>query len=210
MRLIASDDVLRKILEVRNQVSLDRSVLIAITGIDACGKGHIAAQWRDRLREQRLRVGLIGVDGWLNLPAKRFGGADPAEHYYLHAIRFDEMFDELVLPLRDRRSISLEADFVQETAAVYRRELYEFHDVDIVLLEGIYLLKQCFLAHYDASFWIESSFETALERAIQRAQEGLTPDQTVQAYRRIYFPAQEIHLLRDDPRNAATGIVMND
>jgi len=208
--LIAPDDVPRKILEVRSQVSPDRSVLIAITGIDACGKGYIAAQLRDRLREQSLRVGLIGVDGWLNLPAKRFGGADPAEHYYLHAIRFDEMFQELVLPLRARRSISLEANFVEETATVYRRELYEFHDLDIVLLEGIYLLKQHFLAYYDASFWIECTFETALERAIRRAQEGLTADQTVHAYRTIYFPAQEIHLLRDDPRNSATGIVMND
>jgi uridine kinase len=41
-----------------------------------------------------------------------------------------------------------------------------------------------------------------LERAIARAQEGLTPDDTIRAYRTIYFPAQEIHFARDNPKPA--------
>ena len=32
----------------------------------------------------------------------------------------------------------------------------------------------------------------------------------IAAYRRIYFPAQEIHLARDDPRGAATARIASD
>jgi uridine kinase len=48
--------------------------------------------------------------------------------------------------------------------------------------------------------WIDCSFETALERAVARAQEGLSPTQTIAPYRTIYFAAQERHLALDRPR----------
>ena len=55
--------------------------------------------------------------------------------------RFEELFTQLVLPLRDARSLRLEADFAEETATEYRRHVYEFTDLDVIVLEGIYLLK---------------------------------------------------------------------
>jgi uridine kinase len=199
-----------QILEKRASIPAQRSVLVAITGIDGCGKGYFAAELLKQLAAQGVRAATISVDGWLNLPQARFDSFNPAEHFYLHAIRFDEMFAQLVLPLRDRRSLRLEADYADETATKYRRYAYEFEELDIILLEGIYLLKRSFQAHYDLSVWIECSFETALGRAIVRAQEGLLPEATAEAYRSIYFPAQEIHSRRDDPRSAATLIVDND
>ncbi len=183
---------------------------MAITGIDGCGKGYVTAQLLQQLRAEGVRVAIINVDGWLNLPQVRFDSSNPAEHFYLHAIRFDEMFGQLILPLRERRTLRLEANYAEETATEYRKHTYEFEELDVILLEGIYLLKRPFQAYYDLSVWIECSFETALKRAIARAQEGLIPEATAEAYRTIYFPAQEIHFRRDDPRRAATVIVDND
>lgn len=202
--------VTTRILAARASIPAQRSVLVAITGIDGCGKGYFAAQLLKQLAAQGVRAATISVDGWLNLPDVRFARFNPAEHFYLHAIRFDQMFSRLVLPLLDLRSLRLEADYAEETAAEYRRHIYEFEELDVILLEGIYLLKQPFQAYYDMPVWIECSFETAFKRAIARAQEGLTPEATAEAYRNIYFPAQVIHLRRDDPRSAATLIVNND
>jgi uridine kinase len=165
---------------------------------------------RRELDSRGLRIALIHIDGWLNLPETRFSRENPAEHFYRHAIRFDEMFDQLVLPLRDHRSVRVESDFAEETATRYRRHLYEFTDIDILIVEGIYLLKRQFQSHYDLSFWIDCSFETALERAVARGQEGLAPDLTLTAYQTIYFPAQTIHAARDEPRAAATAVINND
>ena len=202
--------VLEELVHARRYVSTDRSLLVALSGIDACGKGYLAKNWQEQLIDHGFRVALIGIDGWLNLPSKRFGGKDPARHFYEHAFRFDEMFSRLVFPLRERRSIQLEADFTEETDQEYRRQVYEFHDIDVILLEGIFLLKRQFQSYYDASIWVECTMETALERALQRSQEGLLPADTIRAYQSIYFPAQKIHISEDDPVHSATGIVIND
>ncbi|MGE3536834.1 MAG: uridine kinase [Candidatus Tectimicrobiota bacterium] len=202
--------VVGRIVDTRRSVPVQRSVLVAVTGIDGCGKGYVTAQIVHALQARGVRSAGINIDGWLNLPHVRFSNSNPAEHFYLHAIRFDQMFAELVLPLRDRRSLRIEAEYTEETATTYRRHVYEFADIDVIMLEGIYLLKREFQAYYDLSFWIECSFETALERAIARAQEGLPPEETVAAYRNIYFPAQEMHFARDHPLTAATATISND
>lgn len=204
------DEVITAVIQKRSQIPSNRSVLVAITGIDGCGKGYLTRRIAEALMTEGIRVGVIGIDGWLNLPDKRFGNQNPAEHFYLHALRFDEMFAQLVLPLRDRRSIRLEADFAEETATHYRKQAYEFEDIDVILLEGIYLLKQAFQTYYDLSIWIDCTFQTALERALERQQEGLSLTETVEAYHTIYFPAQQIHFERDNPRNVATLNLIND
>ncbi len=199
-----------QIVALRRSIAAARSALVAVSGIDGSGKGFLSGRLIEALRATGLLAAGINVDGWLNLPPVRFSPSDPAEHFYRHAIRFTELFAQLVLPLRDRRSLALDMDYAEETAAAYRRERYEFHDLDVIVLEGIYLLKRELRRHYDLSIWIECSFETALERAIARGQEGLSAEATRHAYRTIYFPAQAIHFARDAPQRAATLVVCND
>jgi uridine kinase len=92
----------------------------------------------------------------------------------------------------------------EETASAYYQHLYTFHDVDVIILEGIYLLKRVFRSYYDLAFWVECCFETALIRALRRGQEGLPLDETIRAYRTIYFPARYTHFALDAPNRVLT------
>ena len=183
---------------------------MAISGIDGGGKGYVTSRILTELEARGVNSTVIHIDGWLNLPDKRFDPANPAENFYANAIRLEEMFTQLILPLREQRSIRIAANYTEETATEYRQQVYEHENVDVILLEGIYLLKRAFMANYDLSIWIDCSFETALERALARGQEGLPPEDTIRAYHTIYFPAQEIHFQRDDPKTAATLVINND
>jgi uridine kinase len=203
------DEVIRKILERRARVPDTRSVLVGISGIDGCGKGYLARQFEARLALHGVTPAIVNVDGWLNLPEKRFDQSAPAKNFYENAIRFDEFFKRLVLPLRDRRSLYLVAEFVEETASHYRKHTYDFKDVSVVLVEGIFLFKPQYRDYFDLTIWIDCSFPTALARAINRAQEGLSAANTIAAYDTIYFPAQRIHLAHDNPREHADVIIEN-
>jgi uridine kinase len=203
------ESMIEKIVEARRRASVARAVLVAITGIDGSGKGYLAARMLAALQARGIRGALLGIDGWLNLPNRRFSRDNPAEHFYLHALRFEEMFSQLVFPLREKGSIRLEADYAEETATRYSKHVYEFSGVEVILLEGIYLLKRAFQDYYDMAVWIDCSFDTALERAIARGQEHLAAEATVKEYRTIYFPAQEIHFERDHPRQAASAIIVS-
>src|SRR5262249_53541239 len=116
------------------QNPVTRAGLTAARGIDGCGKGHTAAQNIAAVQAQGIEAVTINIDGWLNLPQKLFAQANPAEHFCLHGIRFPEMFDQLVLPLRDRRSVRLVADHLAETAIEYRPQTYDFRDVHVIVL----------------------------------------------------------------------------
>lgn len=155
-------------------------------------------------------MALIHLDGWLNLPSVRFSQINAARNFYERAIRFDDLFERLVLPLKTSRHAEVETDFTEETALTYRRETYSFDDMDVILLQGIFLLKQQYRQLYDLSIWIDCTFETALERAIERGQEGLPPDEVTRAYQTIYFPAQRIHFEIDHPQQAASIVFRND
>lgn len=202
--------VTRAVLTRRRRLPADRSLLVAVSGIDGSGKGYVAEQLVAALERKGLGAVGLGADGWLNLPERRFNSARPAEHFYRNAFRFDEMFEQLALPLQRRRTLRLEANLVTEIATRYHRHVYDLEEVDVIVLEGIFLLKKEYRALYDLAVWVECSFETALERALRRQQEGLPPAETVRAYETIYFPAQRIHLRQDAPRENADYILKND
>ena len=194
----------------RDPVVPNRAVLVGISGIDASGKGFVTAKLADALRAKLLNVAVISADDWLNLPHVSINRDNYAEHFYKHAIRFDEMFERLIVPLKYHREINITVDCADAKATAYRERRYDFRNIDIVLLEGIFLFKRGYRRQFDLSVWIDCSFECALERAIERGQEGLPPTETSEAFETIYFPAQRIHLARDEPREAADCIVTND
>ncbi len=195
---------------IQTRISRGGACVVGLSGIDASGKGHVAARIATELEAAGYRVALINVDGWLNLPHIRFADADPGDHFYRNALRLEEMFERLVLPLKRDGSIDIEMDFAEETATEFRPHRYSFDNVDIILLEGIFIFKRAYVHHFDLKIWIDCSFETALQRAIARGQEGLSPSHTIAAYETIYFPAQRYHFDVDDPIVTADMIYSNE
>jgi uridine kinase len=203
-------ELIRSVLDKQKQVPPTRAMTIGISGIDASGKGYVSSRLASQLQHAGRRVALIEADGWLNLPDVRFSRSNAGEHFYHHALRLEEMFKQLLLPLKENREVEITTDFAEETAVQFRRHSYVFKNVDIVLLEGIFIFKREYIHHFDLKIWIECSFETALQRAIARGQEDLSPADTVAAYETIYFPAQRYHIDVDDPIAAADMIYSNE
>jgi uridine kinase len=198
-----------KIVATRAEKSAEQAILVGISGIDAGGKGFITEKIAKRLQELGWRVATINADDWLNLPEVCLSQHKPAEHFYEHAMRFDEMFDQLIVPLKKNRAVSFVANCA-DAKGNRRKHSYEFRRIDIVLLEGIFILKRGYREHFDLTAWVECPFDIALERAIERGQEGLRPAETIRAFSTIYFPAQRIHFDRDNPQTAADFIIQND
>lgn len=203
------DEVTQRILQRRATIPAGRCLLVGVSGIDGCGKGYVAAQLEARIAQHGVTPAILNIDGWLNLPAKRFDQNAPADNFYENAIRFDQFFTQLVIPLRNRRTVHLVADFTEETASRYRKHTYDYRGVSVILVEGIFLFKRQYRTHFDLAIWIDCSFPTALARAIERGQEGLSAAKTIAAYETIYFPAQRIHLARDNPREQADLVLQN-
>ena len=83
--------VVGRICELRER-SKTRATLVGLSGIDASGKGYLAAKLENLLSLAGLKVALIGIDGWLNLPHIRFSMVQSGRHFYEHGLRLAEMF----------------------------------------------------------------------------------------------------------------------
>src|SRR5205823_12926074 len=104
------DFLASKIVATRAEKSAEQAILVGISGIDAGGKGFITEKIAKRLQELGWRVAKINADDWLNLPEVCLSRRALGEHFYEHAMRFDKMFDQLIVPLKHDRAVSFVAD----------------------------------------------------------------------------------------------------
>ena len=77
-----ADSILRK----QSELSVDRSFLVAVSGIDGSGKGYITEKLITTLNEQNINA--ISIN-----------------------FHFDALFQELILPLNNQRMIKLHQDY---------------------------------------------------------------------------------------------------
>jgi uridine kinase len=187
-----------------------RTLLVALSGIDGSGKSTLASKATERLEGRGLRTARIALDPWHTTWPVRYDATDPGPHFYAHAFRFDELFERLITPLRERRSIRLTLDLIRLVDDAWVPYTYDFTDVDVILLEGIFLLRRDLRHRYDLAFWVECSFATALARALARNQEGQSEARLRDDYARIYFAAQRHHIALDAPAAHADGVIPND
>lgn len=183
--------------------------VVCVSGIDGSGKGYISEKLSAHIRNMGLSCALIGTDGWLQPPSKRFSEHAPGRHFYECGFRFDEMQKQLYEPLCSSGSIDFIAKHSDPTDTEEMVNYhYQIHQSDVIIFEGIFLLQDRFT--YDYSVWIECSYDTALDRALKRNQEGLSKARIKSDYHNIYFAAQRIHIENDDPRGRCDFILLND
>jgi uridine kinase len=183
---------------------------IAISGIDASGKSSVAAQIKYLLEENNLNVALLNIDDWQMPKSISFLKENAAANFYHNAFRWNAFFDSLLIPLQNNHSVNVTANLVDINKDKVYSKQYSFTKVDIILVEGIFLLMKDTRAFFDYKVWIECSFKTAQQRAIARNQEGLLPEQLIYDYKTFYYPAQLFHFKKDRPQHAADFIFNND
>ena len=183
---------------------------VGISGIDASGKGYITGFLQKELEKRNYKVANINVDPWQNPIPIRLQKEDPAENFYKNVFRWDNFFKQLIVPLRTNRHIYLQTSLIRTDGDFYYSFIYDFNDIDILLIEGIFLFKQELLNYYDWKIWIDCSFETGIYRAIERNSEKLSREQLIHDYNTYYYPAQIYHFQRDDPKDVSNIIYCND
>jgi len=172
---------------------------VAISGIDASGKGFVSNLLQRELESHNLKVANINIDPWQNPLPVRLQKENPAENFYQNVFRWDDFFAQLIMPLKTSGSIYLETMLIQTDADKYYRHTYEMSAIDVLLIEGIFLFKEALLNYYDLKIWIDCSFETGLRRAIARNIENLSEAQLVNDYNTYYYPSQRHHIQYDEP-----------
>jgi uridine kinase len=190
---------------------LDHPVRVAVDGITAAGKttfaGELAAAITARQgvhlstddyhhqRERRHRQGRLSADG-----------------YYEDAYDLDEFRERVLVPLGpggDRRyqvhRHDLDTDDLLDEAPVTAAV------DDVIVVDGSFLQRPELAPHWDAVVWLDTSFATALDRALLRDEQLFGGrDEVREAYELRYHAACRRYLREVCPVESASVIVAND
>lgn len=198
-----------KIISARQNKNNGEAVLVAISGIDASGKSITTSRIYYDLTSKGLKVAVISADKWLMHSHKKAADETTPSQFYMNSYRWNELFKEVLLPLKQNRSLYLEKELQHSTSDRPYLQVYRYSDIDVILFEGIFLFRHDYRNHYDLSIWVDCDFNTAFKRAMLRNQEQLTLTELIRDYKTIYFPAQHIHLDKDHPKEYADVVYIN-
>ena len=193
-----------------------RAFLVAIDGPMAAGKSTLTRQIAAQLESRGLQVAVVHGDDFLNPDAVRkppqpLQGEplDKALTYYEHTVN-EERMAEMLQAIRqpggftgEYLAYNLKEDAYQEPRP------YDIKPGTIVLVEGLFLLKEGMRRLFDTSIFMDLEPEQTLARALSRnAQEGNDKiplsekglrDKFNERYGRGFY---EFYRERDEPRDA--------
>ena len=158
---------------------------VALSGRDCAGKSTLARGVQEQLNHLGLSVTLLSIDTFL-IPRHLRTPRTPE-----HIDYFENAFDyaALVQALETAKSSEFSADP---------------NSCDIVLVEGVFLLREELYHWWDFTVWVEADTAVIMNRAIKRDREYFGDEDTV---RRVYenrcLPAQDYHVQRDLPKQNA-------
>jgi uridine kinase len=162
----AIDALVDKIVRELKQHHKQRLFTAAISGIDASGKGYITKLIQEGLEARGYNIANINVDPWQNPLPVRLQKENAAENFYNNVFRWADFFRQLIIPIQRDKSIYLEAKLIRTDADEYYPFVYHYDNLDVLLIEGIFLFNEKYLHYYDFKIWIDCSFETGIKRAI--------------------------------------------
>ena len=192
------------LLDLYNKNESTKAQIIAISGIEGGGKRALSEKVAETLTREGLRVALVHSDDWEAAKSIRFNVMNSPEEYYLNAYRFDEMIEQLILPLKLFSSIktSVTLDDVMNPRTVE----YDFQNIDIIIIEGVYLFQEAYLDLYDYTCWVVSDYEAAFARLLGQHDVEQSQQALVNLFELLIKPAEQYHISTDHPQINAKSI----
>ncbi len=167
---------------------------IALSGRDCAGKSTLAKGVQEQLNLLGLSVSLLSIDTFLIPRHLRIPITPEHIDYFENAFDYDALVRTLE-NLRDNPSS------------------VNPNSRGIVLVEGVFLLRQELSHWWDLTVWVEVDTAVIMNRAIRRDKEYFGDEATVrQVYENRCLPAQDYHIQRDLPQQKAdiTAIFKNE
>ena len=158
---------------------------VAVSGRDCAGKSTLAIDVQEQLNCLGLTTTLLSIDTFL-IP-HRLRTPNTPEHIAYFENTFD--YAALVHTLETvRNSVSL----------------VDSNSRNIVLVEGVFLLRKELYHWWDLTVWIEVDTSVIMNRALRRDKQYFGSKSAVRGiYENRCLPAQDYHILRDLPKKNA-------
>lgn len=206
MKTVFNDaDQIKSVLrDLHTQKGSNKAKIVAISGIEGGGKRELTEKVAEALRLTGISVAIVHTVDWEAAQNIRFNVMNSPQEYYLNAYRLDDMVEQLILPLklfgRVKTSVTLKNVLNPRTTN------YDLDNIDIILIEGVYLLQKAYLELYDYSIWVKSDFDSAFARLNNQFEAKQSYQALLNLFEGLIKPAAQYHIYTDDPQGNAKSV----
>jgi uridine kinase len=198
-----------KIIEIQ-QVKL-KVVRVGINGVEGTGKTVFCEKFTKYLNDNGQKAIQITIDGYHNPMAVRYKqGRNSAIGYYEDAYNENAFVDFVLKSSQKEQPFYVEQIHILETDEKLDPVKKEISNQHILLTDGAYLFKKIYKEHWDLRIYLQTDFETALNRGIQRdlfLLGGL--EATKEKYDNRYHKASKLYIEENNPTEIADIIIDN-
>lgn len=199
----------KRILDIQNVSK--KPVRVAVNGIEGTGKTIFTKNLTDFLLQNDLKAMHISIDGFHNVSAIRYKhGRDSAKGYY------EDAYNETEFVLKVLKSSQLDDPEIilevhdMNTDSILHNEPIKIDNGTIILTDGSYLFKDAYRKHWDLKIYLQTDFQTAMARGINRDSEMLGgQNKAKEKYESRYHKASAIYLEEYKPREIADIMIDN-
>lgn len=193
--------------------SLPHPTRVAVDGITASGKSTLAGELTAAVGSKGRPAVHLTMDGFHHRRHRRYRqGRMSASGYYEDAYDFDALVQEVLIPLGpggNGRYRSRVMDLESDRQIV--EEPIEADPTSVIIVDGSFLQRTELLGHWDVRIYVNTSFQTALARGIDRDGPLLgSASAARKAYELRYHAAARRYIESVRPAESATVIVDND
>ncbi len=191
-------------------VSATHPIRVGIDGFCASGKTTLADALATKVRAADRRSIRVSADDFQNPPEIRWqlGSLSP-EGFRKFQIDFESLRAMLLEPLGPGGSRRFRSSIFNVRASQPKLSAEFTADPnDVLLLDGLFLHAAPLQGCFDFTVFVSCKFETCLERAVARNQEGKSsPADLIELYRVKYIPGFASYLNEVHPEERASLIL---
>ncbi len=187
-------------------------VKIAIDGGSASGKTTLADELEQVLIPSGREIIRASIDGFHNPKQIRYQHGSTPFHYFRDSFDYSSLHSWLIEPFRKGGTRSYKTavyDFRTESSVIQNPRIAD-RDA-IVLIDGVFLLREGLYQSWDFKVYLDVSFSVMLDRAMERDKELFGgKGEVIKKYMTRYIPGQRSYIERHRPYERADVVIDNN
>lgn len=191
-------------------VQTSHPLRVGIDGFCASGKTTLADALATELRAAGRRPIRASADDFQNPPEIRWQlGSHSPEGFCRFQLNYEALESMLLEPLGPGGNRKFRTTwFDVRTSEPNLSPEHTADPTDVLLLDGLFLHSAPLHGGFDFTVYVATPFDTCLERALDRNQEGASSRaELAELYRAKYIPGFSLYLSESHPRERASIVV---
>ena len=173
----------------------NRPYIVAIDGLSGAGKTTLV----NELKEILDNLVMIHIDDHIVEKSKRYDTGQEQWFEYYH-LQWDTKFLEENLYQKIHQNISpINLPLYQKEEDTHINKTINLSTHDIVMIEGVFLLREEWKRYYDYIVFLDSSKEVRYNRVLQRDQYIGSFEERLTKYKTRYWVAEEYYIKMQKP-----------